>query len=101
MKIEKIVKKFIQNTKILRDRKFYKTNKVSLAAYDSRAAIGLAGGCNICKAKHYNATFHNKTFTTMKGDKRSREWYWQEFGKVCEECLEEIEKQCDYKFIKY
>ena len=97
---ESRVKNFIGRWKFLSNSKYFSTNKVATAAWDSWAARGQAGGCQICGVKHHNMSFHNKRFTTTKGSK-GRGWCWQEFGEVCSTCYVEIEKQCNYKFITY
>ena len=94
------VSNFIERIKFLSDSKHYKYIKVSWAAYDSWAAQGQAGGCNICNVAHYNCSFQHKRRTTLKGGK-PKEYHWNEFGKICSACFDEIEKQCNYKFIKF
>ena len=98
---ESRVKNFIGRYKFLSNPKYFKSNKVSTAAWDSWAARGQAGGCTICNVKHHNYTFHNKRFTTTSNSSKGRGWSWQRFGEVCSTCYSEIEKQCNYKFITW
>jgi len=94
------IKRFIAGIKFLQDPKHYKNIKVSWAAYDSWAAKGQAGGCSVCNAGHYNCSFQHKRFTTRKQNE-PREYHWNDFGKICSACYEEVEKQCGYKFVKF
>ena len=96
------VKKFISAHKFLAVPKYYKGVEVSLAAYDSWAAQGQAGSCQICSCQicgvgHYNGSFRHKRFTTT-GKSKGVKYYFNEFGKLCGACLQEVEKQCQYKF---
>ena len=59
----KRVKDMITNVKWLNNPKYFKTNKVSIAAWDSWAAQGQAGGCGVCGVSHHNATVYNKRHT--------------------------------------
>lgn len=97
--IIKNVKHLIEGKKFLKDAKYYKTNKVSCAAWDSWAARGQAGGCDTCNIGHHNYSLHNKRYS--KGHSGKGAWSWNTFGKLCSECYEELEKQVKYKFIKY
>ena len=98
---EERVKSFISRYKFLSNSKYYKTNKVSSAAWDSWAAQGKAGGCYVCNVKHYNYSIKNKRYTTTKGGK-GHNWSFQDIGKgICSKCYEEVERQCSFKFIKY
>lgn len=95
------VKDFIAQYKFLSDSKYYKTNKVSVAAYDSWAAQGQAGGCCLCPATNHHYGIHNKRYTTM-GKEKGRGWSWQKIGgDLCSACYDEIEKQLNYKFNKW
>jgi hypothetical protein len=95
------VRDFISKYKFLSDKKYYKTNKVSVAAYDSWAAQGQAGGCCLCPVTNYFYGIHNKRYTTI-GKNKGRAWSWQEIGgNLCSGCYDEIEKQCNYKFEKF
>jgi hypothetical protein len=97
---ESRVKHFIARIKFLANSKYYKNIKVSWAAYDSWAAQGQAGNCQICNVKHYNCSFQHKRRTTISGNKPEK-YYWNEFGKICSACYYEIERQCNYKFTKF
>jgi len=97
---ESRVKHFIDRIKFLVNPKHYKNIKVSWASYESWAAQGQAGGCCICNVGHYNCSFQHKRFTTKKGQKPHK-YHWNEFGKICSACFDEVEKQCNYKFIKF
>lgn len=100
-----LVKSYIQKVKYLQDKKYYKTNKVSCAAWDSWAATGKAGSCSICHIGYYNYTLHNKRSTTTKNyglfSHKHSNWAFQEYGKFCCECYNEILKQCNYEFKQY
>lgn len=96
---EQRVKVFISKWKFLSNPKYYKNIDMSWAAYDSFAAKGQAGNCNICGIGHYNCSFRHKRFTTKMGE-RPQEYHWNEFGNICSACFGEVEKQCNYKFIK-
>ena len=104
---EKRIKDFISSHKFLSNSKYYKTNKVSVAHYESWAAQGKAGGCRICNANHYNYTIHNKRYTTPIGGEhticrtKGNAWIWQKIGNLCSKCYEEVEKQCSFNFTKY
>lgn len=96
------VKSFIGRYKFLKDPKYYKTNKVSVAAWDSWAAQGTAGGCVICPAGYHIHSVKNKRYTTTNKDASRREWYWQKVGgDLCDVCYRELEKQCNYEFNKF
>lgn len=86
---------FIKGNKFLNDSKYYKNNVWSLAAFDSWAANGQAGGCSICKNKYYNASLENKrrpkAGSTFK-------WKCNEIFKVCSRCKYAIEENIEYKF---
>ncbi len=97
---ESRVKSFIERYKFLSDKKYFKDIRVSVAAYDSWAALGSAGSCEISGTSHYFYGFQHKRFTTKSGQK-SHEAHWNSWGKICSPCYDEIEKQCDYKFIKF
>ena len=97
---EQRVKSYIQQIKFLADPKHHKNLRVSVAAYGSWAARGKAGGCYICNADHHNYTFQHKRRTTTSGN-IPREYFWNPFGDMCSECFDEVEKQCNYKFIKF
>jgi len=97
---EQWVKSFIQSIKFLDDKKYHKNIKVSCAAWDSWAARGQAGGCRICNAGHYNYSFQQTRRTTISGNK-PKVYHWNEFGKVCSSCFDEIEKQCNFNFKKF
>ena len=98
---EQRVKSFIKEYKFLSDKKYYKTNKVSVAAYDSWAARGQAGGCRLCNCKSYIYNIHNKRYTTIEREK-GRAWHWQEIGgNLCSPCYQEVEKQCNYEFERF
>jgi hypothetical protein len=101
----KRISKLIASTKFLSNPKYYKTNKVSCAAWDSWAAQGKVGGCSICNTNHYNFNIHNTRhnhapfiiFSTTKK-------HWPSVnigGKLCSNCYNEVEKQCNYVFKKY
>src|SRR3990167_9632945 len=45
---EQRIRSLIASSKFLNDTKYFKTNKVSVAAYDSWAAKGQVGGCSKC-----------------------------------------------------
>ena len=96
---ENRVKAYIESNKFLTP-KHLKNIRVSWAAYDSWAARGQAGGCLLCSAKHYNCSFQEKRRTTLSGQK-PHEYHWNEFGKICTACFEEIGKQLNYKFTKF
>jgi len=97
----KKVKEFIKLKKILREKKYYKTNKVSCAHFGSWAAQGKAGGCFICNNNYYNYTLHNRRFSTRSATQKVSSWSFIEFGNLCSECYSELEKQCNYIFEKY
>lgn len=97
---EKRISNFIRSIKYLYNKKYYKINKVSCAAWDSWAAQGKAGGCRICNNNFYNKTLHNKRASTRKNGYKS-DWVFNHFGHLCDECYDELEKQLDYEFIKY
>lgn len=94
--IEKRIKSFIQRYKFLKNEKYYKTNKVSVAAYDSWAARGQAGGCSTCNCEHYIYSLYNKRATG-----KEKWWHSNKFGSFCRRCYQELERQCNYKFEKY
>ena len=98
---EKRVSDFIKRYKFLYDKKYYKTNKVSCAHYESWAAQGKAGGCSICNTKHYNYTIHNKRWTKKYKESTNTSWSFNGMGNLCTFCYYEVEKQCDYGFVKY
>ena len=94
------IKLFISTNKFFSNKKYFKTNKIATAAYDSWAARGEAGrGCRTCNSKGFNFTLHNKRCTTKRGN--SRHWCFEDFGNFCSDCYEEIERQCGYNFKKY
>ena len=93
------VSAFIGRSKFFKPKQF-KNTVCYWAAYDSWAARGQAGGCLLCSAKHYNCSFQEKRRTTLSGQK-PHEYHWNEFGKICTACFEEIEKQLNYKFTKF
>lgn len=95
----KNVSDLVLKCKFLRDNKYFKNNKVSMAAWDSWAASGQAGGCDTCNVGHHNYGLHNKRFS--KGHKGDGAWSWNEFGRLCSECYSELEKQVKYEFVKY
>ena len=90
------IKAFIERCKFFKEHKYFKNNKVSCAAYDSWAARGQAGGCDICKKESYNYSLHNKRNTGIH-----KHWAFGDLAHLCEECYIELESQCNYKFIKY
>jgi hypothetical protein len=99
---ESRVKNFIGRLKFLSNPRYFKTNKVSSAHWESSAAQGKAGGCYLCPANYYIYTFHNKRYTTTNQSYKGKEFYWQNIGgKLCDTCYYEIEKQCNYKFDKW
>ncbi len=98
---EQGVRDFIKRWKYLANPKYFKTNKISAAHWESWAAQGKAGGCCICNVGHYNYSLHNKRYTTTAGGK-GQSWSFQQMGRgVCSECYTEIEKQCNYSFTKF
>ena len=96
----KRVKSFIERHKFLANSKHHKYIRVSVAAFDSWAARGQAGGCGICNVKHYNCSFQHSRYTTTRGGE-SKRYHWNEIGQVCSDCYREIEKQCKYKFLTF
>jgi len=88
---ENWVKRFIERNKFLSNPKHYKNILISSAAYDSFAAKGQAGSCEICGIGHYNCSFQHKRFTT-KNRNKSCEYHWNDFGEICSACFDEIEK---------
>ena len=97
--LEEKISDFIKRYKFLSDKKYYKTNKISVAAWDSWAANGQAGGCDVCDAKHHNYTLHNTRYSIGHSGKGA--WSWNGFGNLCSGCYSELERQVDYEFIKY
>lgn len=98
---------YISQNKYLREPKYYKNNLWCMAAWDSFAAKGQAGGCGLCSVMHYNGHLRNKrtsrkTFTTddhrdryIKGKSTGNS---EVSGKLCDECISKIEKIISYEF---
>ena len=89
--------KLIDRVKFLKDKKYYKNNIWSMAAWDSWAARGTAGGCNCCSAKHYNGSLENKRYTHQPCSS-STSWQCNDIVKLCSECISKVEKIIDYEF---
>lgn len=89
--IERNIKKYIAGNKYLNDSKYYKNNRWSLAAWDSWAAEGKAGGCCTCNNNYYNGTLVNT--------RASHDWCKQVSGSFCHDCIQKIIKELgDIKF---
>jgi hypothetical protein len=98
---EQRIRTLIASSKFLNNTKYFKTNKVSVAAYDSWAARGQVGGCSKCNSKSYIYTIHNKRLT-KSSNVFGGSWSSRDIGgHLCEECYKEVEKQCNYKFLKW
>jgi len=82
----------IDSNKFLNDAKFYKNNYWSIAAWDSWAAQGQAGGCHTCNVKHYNGTLCNT--------RASHDLCRHVSGNICTECIAKVETELGYKFNK-
>lgn len=94
---KKRIEELIKSSKFLSGKKYFKTNKVGVAAWDSCAAQGQAGGCGVCNVGHHNYSVYNKRHTT----KWQRSWHSNEITKLCGGCYSELEKQCSYEFEKW
>lgn len=98
--ISKRVAEIISKSKFLCDTKYYKTNKTSIAAWDSWAARGQAGGCGCCDIGHYNCTIYNTRNSRNK--KGMGSWSWNKVSpNLCSACYAELLKQVNYKFKTY
>lgn len=95
--IEKRIKQVIANSKYLSNEKYFKMNKVSVAAWDSWAARGQAGGCGVCHAKNYIYTVYNIRHTT-----KYHSWSSNPVSpQMCSQCYQELENQLNYSFRKW
>lgn len=99
LKREKRIGGIIQSNKFLRDPKYFKNNYWSMAAWDSWAAQGKAGGCSGCGVGYYSATLHNKRRTTMLGGGEA--FCKEASGNFCCDCLNFIEIKTGIKLKRY
>lgn len=100
------VKTLIMRTKFLRDEKYYKNNILSVASWDSWAAIGQGEGCDCCGSKSYNVSLENKRHSRRvyvgnlshcyKIGKSS--WQGNSILNLCHHCISQIERIINYKF---
>lgn len=97
------IKDMITNSKWLNSSKFFKTNKVSIAAWDSWAAQGSAGGCEVCFVKHHNATVYNKRNSSGRRFGRyGSKWHSNPVSRqMCSECYNELKKQIGFQFVEW
>ncbi len=91
--ILKNIKKMIESNKFLNDSKYYKNNSWSMAAWDSWAAKGQAGGCGTCNNKFYNGALTNK---------RASHNSCRQIGRnLCCSCIKKTEKELGVKFEEF
>ena len=95
--IIKRIQDYISNNKYLSDPKYFKNNYWSMAAWDSWAAKGQAGGCSICNNNFYNASLRNKRANTTHGGQNKR-WHVEVSSNVCSECVKRIEINLNVEF---
>ncbi len=84
-KRDKSIVAMIAANKFLRESKYQKNNYWSMAARDSWAAKGQAGGCATCSERHWNGTLHNTRAANKFCNEVSRHF--------CYTCITEIEKK--------
>ncbi len=90
------IEKYIEGNKYLNDKKYFKTNQWSMAAWDSWAAQGQCGGCAFCRSKGYIATLRNTRATTAK--RKQSNFCKQVSVKFCSDCLSRIIKVLGINF---
>ena len=87
------IKKMIASNKFFNDSKYYKNNKWSMAAWDSFAATGKAGGCFTCNNKFYNGTLANT--------RASHDFCKHVSENFCNKCIVKIEKELGVRFNEF
>ncbi len=87
----RVIKLLLAN-KFLADKKYYKNNYWSTAAWDSWAAKGQAGSCR-CGCGYYNISLANKRASTYSCK--------YVIEKICYECFLIIENSIQYKFPRH
>lgn len=90
---EKAINSFISSNKFLSDAKYFKNNYWSMAAWDSWAARGQAGGCGCCPERSYNGTLCNK--------RAANKWCKHVSRNLCSDCIGKIEKKLNINFKRY